>query len=177
MEELIAKRYVNALVSVANEEQKVAYSEALNALASVFDDAALAERLSSPLISLADKTSFVVDGLGEGADTNLQNFIKVMGEHNRLDLLPNVARILNQMLQAERNEYEGTVLASNALDAAEIENLENSLKTYTGSTIKLTQAQSDVDGVKVTVEDLGIEVNFSKQRVKEQLIDFITKSL
>jgi F-type H+-transporting ATPase subunit delta len=27
------------------------------------------------------------------------------------------------------------------------------------------------------VDDLGIEVNFSKQRVKEQLIDFIKKSL
>jgi F-type H+-transporting ATPase subunit delta len=55
--------------------------------------------------------------------------------------------------------------------------LQNSLKTYTGSTIKLTQTQSDVEGIRVPVEDLGIEVNFSKQRVKEQLIDFITKSL
>jgi len=57
--------------------------------------------------------------------------------------------------------------------------LEESLKKYTGgSTIKLKQTQSDYDdGIKVAVEDLGIEVNFSKQRVKEQLIDFITKSL
>ena len=52
-----------------------------------------------------------------------------------------------------------------------------SLKKYTGSTIKLTQTQSEVEGIRVAVEDLGIEVNFSKQRVKEQLIDFITKSL
>ena len=177
MEELIAKRYVNALVSVANDEQKVAYSEALNALASVFEDQSVAERLSSPLISLSDKTSFVLDGLGEGADNNLQNFIKVIGEHNRLDLLPSIAKSLNQILQAERNEYEGTVVASNALGDAELENLESSLKTYTGSTIKLTQESSDIDGIKVTVADLGIEVNFSKQRVKEQLIDFITKSL
>jgi F-type H+-transporting ATPase subunit delta len=31
--------------------------------------------------------------------------------------------------------------------------------------------------LRVSVDDLGIEVNFSKQRVKEQLIDFIKKSL
>jgi len=55
--------------------------------------------------------------------------------------------------------------------------LESSLKSYTGSTIKLTHKKSDLDGIKVTVDDLGIEVNFSKERVKEQLIDFITKSL
>ena len=177
MEELIAKRYVNALVSVANDEQKAAYSDTLNVLASVFEDKEVAERLSSPLISLSDKTSFILDGLGESADKNLQNFIKVIGEHNRLDLLPNIAKTLNQMLQAERNEYEGTVLSSNKLGATELKNLESSLKTYTGSTIKLTQKSSDIDGIKVTVADLGIEVIFSKQRVKEQLIDFITKSL
>ena len=177
MEELIAKRYVNALVGVANDEQKATYSDALNALASVFEDREVAERLSSPLISLSEKTSFILDGLGESVDKNLQNFIKVIGEHNRLDLLPNIAKTLNQMLQAERNEYEGTVLSSDELGDAELKNLESSLKTYTGSTIKLTQESSDVDGIKVTVADLGIEVNFSKQRVKEQLIDFITKSL
>lgn len=177
MEELIAKRYVNALVGVANDEQKATYSEALNVLAAVFADKNVAERLSSPLISQSNKTSFVLDGLGDNADSNLQNFIKVIGEHNRLDLLPTIAKALNQILQAEKNEYEGTVMASSELGAAEIENLENSLKTYTGSTIKLTQQQADVDGVKVTVDDLGIEVNFSKKRVKEQLIDFITKSL
>ncbi|HEO99316.1 MAG TPA: F0F1 ATP synthase subunit delta, partial [Epsilonproteobacteria bacterium] len=43
--------------------------------------------------------------------------------------------------------------------------------------IKLDQEKSDLDGLRVTVDDLGIEVNFSKQRVKEQLIDFIKKSL
>lgn len=177
MEELIAKRYVNALVSVANDEQKALYAEALTALAVAFEDKSVAERLSSPLMPQTDKTSFVLAGLGDAADNKLQNFIKVIGEHNRLDLLPVIAKVLNQILQAERNEYEGTVIASNELGAAEIINLENSLKTYTGSTVKLSQQQSDVDGIKVKVEDLGIEVNFSKQRVKEQLIDFITKSL
>ena len=177
MEELIAKRYVNALVSVADDEQKATYSVTLNALAAVFEDKEVAERLGSPLISLSDKTSFILDGLSDSADKNLQNFIKVIGEHNRLDLLPSIAKTLNQILQAEQNEYEGTVLSSNKLGDAELKSLENSLKTYTGSTIKLTQESSDIDGIKVTVDDLGIEVNFSKQRVKEQLIDFITKSL
>ncbi|MCH9739680.1 MAG: F0F1 ATP synthase subunit delta [Epsilonproteobacteria bacterium] len=177
MEELIARRYVNALVEVASDEQRVSYSEVLNGLASLFEDKQVSEKLSSPLISANDKTTLVLDGLGESADTNLQNFVKIIGEHGRLDLIPVIAKSLNQELQKESNEYEGVVTASNELDAAELENLQNSLKTYTGSTIKLTQEQSDVDGIRVTVDDLGIEVNFSKQRVKEQLIDFITKSL
>jgi F-type H+-transporting ATPase subunit delta len=176
MEELIAKRYVNALSEVATSEQKVVYSETLSAIAEVLGDEVVAERLTSPLITSAEKTAFILKGI-EGADSNLINFIKILGENSRLNLIPTIAKSLNQELQKERNEYEGVVTSSNALSDADLEDLQNSLKKYTGSTIKLTQTQSEVEGIRVAVEDLGIEVNFSKQRVKEQLIDFITKSL
>ncbi|NEW60446.1 F0F1 ATP synthase subunit delta [Sulfurovum sp. bin170] len=176
MEELIAKRYVNALSEVATSEQKIAYSEVLGAIAELLQDEKVAERLTSPLIPATEKTAFVLDGI-KGSDSNLENFIKILGENSRLDLIPTIARSLNQELQKESNNYEGVVTSSNALSDADLEDLQNSLKKYTGSTIRLTQTQSAVEGIRVSVEDLGIEVNFSKQRVKEQLIDFITKSL
>ena len=176
MEELIAKRYVRALLEVISSEQKVAYSEVLNAIASLFSDDNISEKINSPLISSSDKVAFILDGVKD-ADSNLTNFIKILGENGRLNLIPTIAKSLNQELQKESNEYEGVVTSSNTLDDKELQELESSLQKYTGSTIKLTQEKSDLDGIKVTVDDLGIEVNFSKQRVKEQLIDFITKSL
>jgi len=176
MEELIAKRYVNALSSVASSEQKAVYSEVLTAIATLLDDESVAEKLTSPLISSSDKTAFVLDGI-KGSDSNLENFIKILGENGRLNLIPTIAKSLNQELQKESNIYDGIVTSSNTLSDEDIANLQESLKKYTGSTVNLTQVESDLEGIKVTVEDLGIEVNFSKQRVKEQLIDFITKSL
>ena len=176
MEELIAKRYVNALSEVASFEQKVAYSEILTSIAKLFEDKKVAERLTSPLITSADKTTFVLDGI-KGRDSNLENFIKILGENSRLDLIPTIAKSLNQELQKENNNYDGIVSSSNTLSDEDLADLQESLKKYTGSTINLTQVQSDLEGIKISVEDLGIEVNFSKQRVKEQLIDFITKSL
>jgi len=177
MEELIANRYVNALVGVTSTEQRSDFSEVLTAIAGLFKDDSVAEMLTSPLVTADQKTSFVLDGLGKESDVKLQNFIKIIGENGRLDLLPTIAKKLNQAIQKETNKYAGIVSSSNTLGDVEIAELEASLKTYTGSTITLTQVQSDLDGIKVSVDDLGIEVNFSKQRVKEQLIDFITKSL
>jgi len=177
MEELIANRYVNALVDVTSAEQRTEFSEVLSAIAGLFKDDSTAEMLTSPLVSAEQKTSFVLDGLGKECDLKLQNFIKIIGENGRLDLLPVISKKLHQAIQKESNNYEGIVLSSSTLPDSEISDLEASLKTYTGSSIKLTQEKSDLDGIKVSVEDLGIEVNFSKQRVKEQLIDFITKSL
>jgi len=178
MEELIAKRYVNALVSATTKKERADFSKILLKMAEAFSDATVAERLSSPLITNEQKTAMVIEGLGKGADAKLVNFIKVIGENGRLDLLPTIAKVLKQAIQIETNKYEGIVNSSTKLKAAELKKLEASLSTYTdGANIKLTQEISDIDGIKVSVEDLGIEVNFSKQRVKEQLIDFITKSL
>jgi len=174
MEELIAKRYVKALLEVISTEQKSSFSEVLNGISSLFSDKSIAEKINSPLISADKKVSFILDAIPE---ISMVNFIKILGENDRLDLIPTIAKILNQELQKEKNEYEGIVTSSSELGDTELAELENSLKTYTGSTIKLTQQKSDLDGIKVTVDDLGIEVNFSKERVKEQLIDFITKSL
>jgi F-type H+-transporting ATPase subunit delta len=177
MEELIANRYVNALIDVTTAEERASFSTQLSAIAEAFSDDSVLEMLTSPLVEAEKKTSFVLDGLGENSDVKLQNFIKIIGENGRLDLLPIVAKRLKQAIQKETNAYEGIVMSSTSLGDAELSELETSLKKYTGSTIKLTQEQSDLDGIKVSVEDLGIEVNFSKERVKEQLIDFITKSL
>ena len=178
MEELIANRYVNALLAnTKTKKQRADFSALLSELSRIFDDAKVVETLSSPLVSRSDKTSFILDALPAESDSKIQNFIKILGENGRLDLLPVIGKVMNQAIQKENNKYEGIVSSSTKLKPAELKELQESLKTYTGSTIKLKQETSDIDGIKVSVEDLGIEVNFSKQRVKEQLIDFITKSL
>ncbi len=177
MEELIAKRYVNALVGSTNKEERANFSKILLDMTEAFSDATVVEKLSSPLISNQSKTSMVVESLGD-VDEKLVNFIKIIGENGRLDLLPVIAKVLKQAIQNETNNYEGVVTSSSKLKAAELKELQKSLSAYTnGANIELIQEVSDVNGIKVSVEDLGIEVNFSKQRVKEQLIDFITKSL
>ena len=175
MEELIAKRYAKALSSVSKDISAI--SEVLNILIVAIGNKEVKTVLNSPIIASEKKTEMILATLGNEADTTLINFIKILGENKRLDLIPAIAKVLNSDLQKVSNKYEGVLKSKETLDAAALSNLEETLKKYTGSTIKLTQEKSDLDGLRVAVDDLGIEVNFSKQRVKEQLIDFIKKSL
>lgn len=174
MEELIAKRYATALSSVSKNIKGI--SEVLNVLTEAMDTEEVMTALSSPIVSPEKKTEMILSSISDD-DMTLVNFIKVLGENKRLDLIPAIAKVLNSDLQKESNKYEGVLKSSKKLDKEELKELEKTLKTYTGSTIKLTQEKTDLDGLRVSVDDLGIEVNFSKQRVKEQLIDFIKKSL
>ena len=175
MEELIAKRYASALSSVAKDLPAIL--EVLNVLSEVTTSPEVKSALTSPIIPSEKKTEMILSSLGNDADVSLVNFIKILGENNRLDLIPAIAKVLNADQQRVANKYEGVLKSASTLDAKALEDLEATLKKYTGSTIKLTQEKTDLEGLRVSVDDLGIEVNFSKQRVKEQLIDFITKSL
>ncbi|MCO4845910.1 MAG: F0F1 ATP synthase subunit delta [Sulfurovum sp.] len=175
MEELIAKRYAQALSSVSKDLPGIL--EVLNVLSEVISSSEIQSTLASPIISSENKTAMILSALGENVDGSLVNFIKILGENRRLDLIPAITKVLNTDQQRVSNEYEGVLKSASSLDEAALANLEETLKKYTGSTIKLRQEKSDLDGLRVSVDDLGIEVNFSKQRVKEQLIDFIKKSL
>jgi F-type H+-transporting ATPase subunit delta len=175
MEELIAKRYASALSSVAKDLPAIL--EVLNVLSEVTSSSEVKSALTSPIISSEKKTEMILSTLGGSTDASLVNFIKILGENNRLDLIPAIAKVLNADQQRVSNEYDGVLKSASTLDEKALADLEKTLKKYTGSTIKLTQEKTDLEGLRVSVDDLGIEVNFSKQRVKEQLIDFIKKSL
>ena len=42
-------------------------------------------------------------------DSTLVNFIKVLGENKRLDLIPAITKVLNADQQRVSNEYEGVL--------------------------------------------------------------------
>jgi F-type H+-transporting ATPase subunit delta len=177
MEELIAKRYVQALLSLSKSDEKSDFAQTLQNLSICFGDENISQMVNSPLISNDTKVKTLIESLGKGIDEKLVNFIKILGENGRLSIIPAISTILNSEMKKESNEYEGVVNSKTTLDSDALTELEDTLKRYTGSTIKLNQEESTLDGLRVSVDDLGIEVNFSKQRVKEQLIDFIKKSL
>jgi len=177
MEDLIAQRYVKALLDVASDNKKDEYVKTLNLLSEVYGSSDIGTILESPMVSNADKLSLVLEALGKNIDGNMENFIKVLADNKRLSLIPMITTMINMQIQKQSNEYKGIVVAKETLSDASLASLEASLVKYTGSKVELTQQSSDIDGIKVSVEDLGIEVNFSKDRVKQELIDFIKKSL
>jgi F-type H+-transporting ATPase subunit delta len=175
MEELIAKRYAKALSeAVENVESAVAV---LDALKEALSSPKAATIIASPIVSAEEKTQMLLSALEKEVDTKVINFIKLLGEHGRLNLIPAIAKVLHADLQKASNRYEGILQSASDVPQEDIERLEKTLSSYTGATIALRAQKGDVDGMRVRVEDLGIEVNFSKERVKEALIDYIKKSL
>ena len=177
MVELVAKRYAKALMEIEAGKKIESFITALEGIASALEDPKAKEIIASPLVSSEDKVALITEALGKKADPVLVQLVKVMGEKDRLGLIPELASILKFEKKKESNSFVGQVESSNTLDEAELKSLEQALSKHSGAEIKLEQIKSDLNGVKVEVEDLGLELSFSKDRVKAALLDYIQKAL
>jgi len=177
MIELVAKRYAKALMEVDSGKKMDHFIDALGAVSSVLETPKAQEIIVSPLVSAEEKISLIMEGLGKKADPVLRELIKVMGEKGRLALIPDLTAILKFEKKKESNSFTGQVESRERLEAIELKKLEEALSKHSGAEITLEQVESDLNGVKVEVEDLGLELNFSKDRVKAALLDYIQKAL
>ncbi len=174
MQELVAKRYAKALQGVSSDIKKDLKS--LESLSTIFGDSQISRMLSSPIIKKGNKVDLLLDAM-DGASDLLKHFIEVLGEKNRLPLIPQIVKIIQATLRAKKGQFDGVVYSSDKIEKEELERLQNSIERYAGAKIKLKSKKSKNDGMRAVVEDLGIEVGFSRQNIKEQLIEHIKRSI
>ncbi len=177
MENLVAKRYVKALVEAMGDEEIEKVATLLKPVALAFEDRKFAEIMASPEISKDQREGLVLELLGEKVDPKLSNFVKTLGIHNRFGLIPDIVTLLEKEMQRRANRYEGIVESDKAIDKKLVEDLEKSLSRYVNATVVLHPIKRDREGIKVTIEDLGLEASFSKERVTSDMINHILKAL
>ena len=176
MKDLIAKRYVKALIDGRNSESINTISNKLNQVASAFADERFNSIISSPEISDKSKVDLIISFV-DGTDNSLNNFIKLLGEKRRLDLLPFIAKDLNIQLAKMNNNYVGVVYTNQELSSDYISSIEKQFSKKFDVKLSLSQNVCDYDGIKVDIDGLGVEISFSKDRLKSQLIDHILKAV
>jgi len=177
MKQLIAKRYVKALLSALDEKGIEAAAKKLSAIAEAFNDKKFSEIIVSPEVKKDKREALILDIIGKDSDKKLVNFIKTLSIHNRFSLIPEIATLMQKELQKRANRYEGIVESMNEVDKTDLKELEKALSKYVDATIVLQPVKSDYNGIKVVVEDLGIEATYSKDRIASDMINHILKAL
>ncbi len=177
MEKLIAKKYARALMESGDDAAVSKRLEVLEMIGEVLTDAEIKTFITSPLIAKEQKTEWLLGALKGSKDTVVSNLIKLMGEKGRLDLIPELVAIVAFERKKASNRFEGVVYSDENLSKGTLSTLEKTLARYSGATIHLDQQHTGDAGLKVEVEDLGIELSFSRDKVKRALIDHIQKAL
>ncbi|PRM90533.1 F0F1 ATP synthase subunit delta [Aliarcobacter cryaerophilus] len=176
MKDLVAKRYVKALVDGRDLNNVTLISEKLNEVSKAFKSDKFKSILASSDVSEVEKTKFVLS-LIDKADKSLENFIKLLGEKRRLDIIPEIAFELKTQIAKMNSNYIGTVYTNKELSNSYISSIEEQFSKKFNVKLSLSQNVCDYDGIKVDIDGLGVEISFSKDRLKTQLINHILKAV
>jgi F-type H+-transporting ATPase subunit delta len=177
MNDLVAKRYVKALISSTSSDSINAISNKLNVISSAFADEKFNSIISSPEIADIAKVDLIISLVDIANDENLKNLIKLLGEKRRLLLLPYIAKELDSQIAKMNNTYVGVVYTNQELSNDYVSTIEKQFSEKFDVKLSLSQNVCDYDGIKVDIDGLGLEISFSKERLKSQLIDHILKAV
>jgi F-type H+-transporting ATPase subunit delta len=177
MEELIAKRYIKALKAGSNLESMGSMSDIFSELADAFKDDKFVSIIQNPNVNMQDKSKILLDAVKNANSDKINNFIKLLAENKRIDIIPAIAKELKKDVAKSTKTYNGVVYSDSVIDAKLIEGLSAGLSKKFNSKISLKSVKNDFSGIKVDVEGLGIEINFSKDRIDSQIIEHIIKAI
>jgi F-type H+-transporting ATPase subunit delta len=177
MEELIAKRYIKALKSGSKLKTIQSISSIFDALASSFEDDKFVSIVVNPQVSAKDKSEILLEAVKPAKSDKVNNLIKLLVENKRVSIIPAIAKELKKDIANTTKTYEGVIYSDSDIDTKVIDELGKGLSKKFDSTISFSFVKNDFNGIKVEVEGLGIEINFSKDRIDSQIIDHIIKAI
>ena len=176
MNDLVAKRYVKALTDGRDLKTITAVSSNINIISTAFANEKFNSIVSSPEVGDSQKVELVLS-LIKKADDTLTNLVKLLGEKRRLTLLPIIADELNTQIAKLNNKYVGVIYTNQKLSSKYVSSIEAQFSKKFDVNLSLSQNVCDYDGIKVDIDGLGVEISFSKERLKSQMIDHILKAV
>ena len=176
MKDLVAKRYVKALVADKKLKDVTAISKTLTAVSAAFADEKFNSIISSPEVSDSQKVEFVLSIAGKTGDA-VVNLVKLLAEKRRLDLLPTIAEELTAQIAVMNNNFVGVIYTNQELSGDYVSSIEEQFSKKFDVNLSLSQNVCDYDGIKVDIDGLGVEISFSKDRLRSQMIDHILKAV
>jgi F-type H+-transporting ATPase subunit delta len=156
----VARPYAEAAFAIAKERKDLdAWSDALTLLAAIAEDPKIAVLIGNPNVPREEIQSLIFGIVGDSLPVEVQNLIRLLTANKRLSVLPELARLFDQLKTAEQGLRHITVRTAFALSDDEQAALTKSLKGNFGGDVELTVENdpSLIGGVEVRADDLVID--------------------
>jgi F-type H+-transporting ATPase subunit delta len=155
-----ARPYAKAVFELAEESgQFEDWSSRLVFWAAVISNPEMAQRLDAPGITQADKATMVETVAADGMDDASRNFIRLLAENNRLNLMPDIAGIYEGLRAEAEGEIEATVTSAFELTDEQSARIADSLSKRLSRRVRIVSEvdQDLIGGAIIRAGDLVID--------------------
>jgi len=156
----LARPYAKAAFEYAQAHQQLAsWSAMLGLAAAISQDETMQRVLAAPRLTSAEKASAFNEVAGDKFDAQVQNFISVLSENNRLALLPEIAALFEQYKAEQEQTVEVEVTSAFALNQEQQDKLAKVLSARLSREVRLhvVEDASLIGGVVIRAGDLVID--------------------
>ena len=156
----LARPYAKAAFEYAQAHQQLAnWSAMLGLAAAVSQDDTMQRVLKAPRLTSTEKATTFVEVCGDKFDAQVRNFLSIVSENNRMELLPEIADMF-ELYKAEREQsVDVDVTSAFALNDEQQDKLAKVLSARLGREVRLHAAEdaSLIGGVLIRAGDLVID--------------------
>ncbi|EGV36843.1 F0F1 ATP synthase subunit delta [Neisseria weaveri] len=157
----IARPYAKALFGLAQEKNQIeSWLGGLKELASVVQQEKVASLIDQPEKSAVDKVDALAELVGL-SDVNLKNFVTVLAEQKRLQVLPEIYAQYQDLTLALNHTKRAVITSAYALTDTQLAELTADLQKRFGTEL-VVSTQTDpelIGGVKVEIGDQVLDLS------------------
>lgn len=177
-EHVIAKKYAKALAGVCNTEEISQAHSIYAEISRAFNIDKFCNIVASPIISNEKKLAFLKSFINITPNIHVERLLEILVYNDRVILLPFLVLELKKIINIRSNVYQATLHVGQELDKSSLSNIESKLGKRLNTTLQITQnIEPKLDGIRLEVTELGIEVAFLKDKFTQELQDFILKAI
>ncbi|HRL94857.1 MAG: F0F1 ATP synthase subunit delta [Pseudomonas sp. PGPPP3] len=156
----LARPYAKAAFEYAQAHQQLAnWSAMLGLAAAVSQDDTMQRVLKAPRLTSTEKATTFVEVCGDKFDAQARNFLSIVSENNRMELLPEIADMFELYKAEQEKSVDVDVTSAFALNDEQQDKLAKVLSARLGREVRLHAAEdaSLIGGVVIRAGDLVID--------------------
>ena len=177
MVDQIAKRYTQALIEGASTTDLLAFKAVFASLSQALADQKVKSVFFSPYMSDPERESILLEAVESAKSDKVNNIVKLLVEKRRVDIVGNISDTLTRLVAEQEKSFDGKIFSSSKVSSDAVKGFETNIGKKVDAKVNFDVVQNNYSGLKVEVEDMGIEVSFSKSNVRHQMIQHILKSI
>lgn len=156
----LARPYAEAVFRLARERKSLGpWSEMLKLAAAVARDPQMNRLIDNPRVPRERFVEFFLDVCGKKLDPDGANFIRLLTENRRIQLLPEIAALYETLRAEAETRVEAEVVSAAAVSAEQLQTIAAALKKRLGRDVSLATRldPSLVGGIVIRAGDLVID--------------------
>jgi len=178
MTNVVARKYVNALIATYPASELVAVHSSLVKIASALSIQKLRFIMVSNDVSHAQKAALLTE-IAENKDQKFANFIRLVIDKQKIDFAPSMAEELRKYIASKKGSVSGLVTANFNISEELKSSLEASLSKKLNKNVELSvdaHPAHEFDGIRIDLDDIGVEVELENTKLKDAIIEHVLKS-